>query len=426
MSLFLYRTFSFLIQPFMGVWLRLRMRRGKEDAARLRERLGYAAIPRPEGKLLWLHGASVGESVSIIPLLARITETYPALNILVTTGTVTAAAIMAARMPARCIHQYIPVDTQAAVRRFLKHWQPELGLVVESELWPNLILTAKAQGCTLVQVNGRMSPRAFATWQKHRGLARKMLECFSLCLAQSEEDGERFRQLGMPDVQCVGNLKFDAPPPPADPVKVGQLVNMIGTHPVWAAASTHPGEEQQLAEAHLRLRAVHPDLLLILIPRHPARGAELKTMIEANFPGVGLVVLRSTGEAITTQTGVYIADTMGEMGIFYRVAGIVFMGGSLVKHGGQNPLEPARLECAILTGPHTHNFTRAYAELTAAGCAITVASAEELAAGIGELLAAPARQREIAIRTREFMETRIGELERFLQALAPFLSNVSV
>ena len=378
-----YRYASLLATPVIDAWLAHRRRRGKEDSGRFGERLGRPSLPRPEGRLVWMHGASVGESLSLLPLVARLRDGLPDVRILITSGTVTSAGLLRERLPAGVHHQFAPVDRPGAVRRFTRHWQPDLAVWVESELWPNLILETAARGCPMLLLNGRMSDRSNARWRRAPRLSRPLLAAFHSVLAQTEADAERFRALGARNVAVRGNLKNDANPLPADEDGVAALGQAIGARPCWAAASTHEGEEETVAEAISALRRSHRDLLTILAPRHPERGDATAELLERS----GLTtVRRSTGGAIVPGTAVYLVDTLGELGLVFRLASIAFVGGSLAPHGGHNPLEPARLDCALVTGPHTENFTEAYAALEDAGAVSRVGDARTLADAVGALL----------------------------------------
>ncbi|MDE0391184.1 MAG: 3-deoxy-D-manno-octulosonic acid transferase, partial [Rhodospirillales bacterium] len=371
-----YRYASLLATPFIDAWLAHRRRRGKEDRARFGERLGRPSLPRPEGRLVWMHGASVGESISLLPLVARLREALPDIQVLITSGTVTSAQLLRERLPAGVQHQFVPADRPGAVRRFTRHWQPDLAVWVESELWPNLILETAARGCPMLLLNGRMSDRSNARWRRAPQLSRPLLAAFDSVLAQTEADAERFRALGARNVAVRGNLKNDAHPLPANEKGVAVLGQAIGARPCWAAASTHEGEEEIVAESILALRRTFPDLLTILAPRHPERGDTTAELLERS----GLATVRhSTGGAIAPGTAVYLVDTMGELGLIFRLASIAFVGGSLAPHGGHNPLEPARLDCALVTGPHTENFTEAYAALEDASAVSRVSDARTLA-----------------------------------------------
>jgi 3-deoxy-D-manno-octulosonic-acid transferase len=421
-ALAIYRAATTLGAPLIHFWLGRRQRMGREDAARANERTGVASTPRPAGRLVWLHAASVGESLSVLSLIERLTATRPDLTLLVTTGTVTSAALMAERLPARAIHQYVPVDRPAWVRRFIDHWRPDLALWVESEFWPNLLTEIGARRIPLVLVNARISQRSFIGWKRWPGLIGRLMGCFSLCLAQSETDRERLVALGAADARFAGNLKFAADALPFDQTALDALKTQIGDRPCWLAASTHPGEETAIAAAHRALKAAHPVLLTIIAPRHPVRGADIATEVRA----AGLnCALRSAGDAAAPDTDIYIADTVGELGLFYRAAPIAFIGGSLIQHGGQNLLEPARLGTAILHGPHMFNFQTIVEDMLAADASETVADASALANAVGALLADPALLAQRAAAARGVAEAQSGILDAVLAEIAPFLDRAA-
>ncbi|MHA1600159.1 MAG: 3-deoxy-D-manno-octulosonic acid transferase, partial [Alphaproteobacteria bacterium] len=326
-ALSLYRLFGRAAGPIVRGHLRRRAAAGREDPDRVSERLGKSGIERPDGPLVWVHGASVGESMSAIPLIERVRREWPSLQVLMTTGTVTSARLMKDRLPDGVLHQYIPVDLPGAVNRFLDHWNPTLGLIIESELWPNLLSQAKSHGTNLVLVNGRMSASSFAGWRRLRPLAARLLRVFDLILAQSPEDQVRFEELGARHVNCRGNLKFAAPPLSADADQLHSLQEALAGRPCWLAASTHPGEEEIIARVHTKLAQTHQDLLTIIAPRHPNRGHDISTRLRAAGHSVAR---RATGESPTKTTGIYVADTIGELGLWYRLCEIVLIGGSLV------------------------------------------------------------------------------------------------
>lgn len=365
-----YRAITTALSPVVPMILRRRAGRGKEDQARFNERLGLALPPRPDGSLVWVHGASVGECIAALPLIEALLQEEHR-NVLVTSGTVSSAKIMQDRLPPRALHQFVPIDTPSATARFLDHWRPDAGLFVDSDIWPNLVFGAKARGIKLALVNARMSERSLAGWSWAPKTAAVLLSAFDICLAQDEEIAERFRRLGAQNVRAIGSLKADAPPLPADPHQLAALCGVIAGRPILLAAQTHPGEDETILPAHDVLRQTIPDLLTIIVPRHVERGPEI-----AMLCGARPVRRRSLGEMPTSDVAVYVADTMSELGLFYRLASFAFVGGSLVRHGGQNPLEPARLGCAVLTGPYTFNFATAYdAILHAQGLGIVRSSA---------------------------------------------------
>jgi 3-deoxy-D-manno-octulosonic-acid transferase len=395
-----------------------RARRGKEDPSRLGERLGRASLPRPQGPLVWIHGASVGESLSALPIIDRLQARSPGLAILVTSGTKTSAQILTRRLPPGSFHQFLPIDQPAAVKRFLDHWRPHAGLIMESELWPNLLLMASARNIPLALLNARMSERSFNRWLRARRMARALLSTFDICLAQDTSIAGRLESLGARSIAVIGNLKYAAPPLPADDRALDALRSAIGGRPIWLAASTHEGEEAIIGHVHAALKEATPPILTILVPRHPHRGAEIAGVLT----DMGhRVVLRSQGSEITAATDIYIADTIGELGVFYRLTDIVFMGGSLVPHGGQNPLEPARLNCAILYGPHTENFFTIYRELTAAGAATAVIGRDQLAREIAMLIASRGEIERMSEAAFRICAKADGVIARAMVELDPLL-----
>ncbi len=380
----LYRAASGASGPIARAVLARRLAAGKEDGARLAERMGEAASPRPQGALCWIHGASVGESLSVLPLVERLTARRAGLSTLVTTGTVTSAKLMAERLPARSLHQFVPVDHPAYVGRFLDHWQPDMALFVESEFWPNLLLETRARAPFMALINGRVSPTSFESWKKRPQTIRYLLAQFDLLIGQDRDNAQRLSELADRVVPTFGNLKNAAAPLPGDEAALRALTSAVGGRAVLLAASTHPGEEETIIAAAKILYADSPALLVIIAPRHPARGAEVEALARA----AGLrTARRSVGAPLAPDTELYVANTLGELGLFYRVAGAAFVGGSLVDKGGHNPLEPARLGPAILSGPHIFNFAETYAEMRGAGGAALVRNERELAAAARRLFA---------------------------------------
>ncbi len=352
--------------------------------------------------------------------MARLVEERPDSGILVTTGTVTSARLMAERLPPGAFHQYVPVDRLGYVRRFLDHWRPDLVLWTESEFWPNLVSEPVARGIPMVLINGRLSPRSFAGWRRARGLIARLLSGFVLCLGQTDEDAERLRVLGARSPKCVGNLKFAAPPLPCDGGELERLRGLMGARPHWLASSTHAGEEDIAGAVHRRLEPDHPGLLTIVVPRHPGRGPAVAADLRRQ--GLG-VALRSAGEDPVAEIQVYVADTLGELGLFYRLAEVVFMGKSLVPLGGQNLLEPARLGCALVYGPHMANFRVIADRLIETGAAQEVADGEALAGAVGGLLDDDDERARRAALAGEFATAEAHVLDAVMAELAPFLDG---
>jgi 3-deoxy-D-manno-octulosonic-acid transferase len=416
MTLRFYRGLSSAMVPLAPALIKRRLRLGKEDPERIGERRGITRDVRPYGPLVWIHGASVGEVLASAALIERLRALN--LRILLTSGTVTSAAIVTKRFPPDVIHQYVPYDSPRYVARFLDHWKPSLALFIESDLWPNLILQSAARRLPMVLINGRMSPRSFPRWRRVHGTISALLEKFDICLAQSDTDAERFAALGCRNVITTGNLKLDVPAPSADPDRLERLLSLTRGRPVIVAASTHPGEEEILIETHRTLAGFFPGLLTVIVPRHPDRGPPVWRLVDT----AGLKAsLRSRDELPVAATDIYVADTMGELGLFYRLASAVFMGGSLVPHGGQNPIEAIKLGASIVHGPRVFNFTDVYEALDATGGARRADTQEMLTKQLGQLLAHPEARAAMAAASHRVVDELGGALERTLAALEPYL-----
>lgn len=419
MALRLYRGASSAAALLTPAWLGYRVRKGKEDPQRLSERRGYASAERPEGPLIWVHGASVGEVSCVLPLIEHLrAHNY---EVLLTSGTLTSSKVAAHRAPEGVIHQFCPLDAAAFVRRFLDHWQPDLVLLAESELWPNLLSELSRRDTPVVLVNGRLSNRSAERWAKLPGSARALLSRVDLCLAQTEEDAQRFRTLGSERVEVCGNLKFDVPPPAADPADFSEFSETIGNRPLLLAASTHPGEDQVVMAAHALLCEQIPDLLTVIVPRHPERGRAIVALAEA---GGWAAAQRSHDELPAPDADFYVADTVGELGLFYRLAPVSFVGGSLVPHGGQNPIEAVKLGSVVLHGPHVENFAEIYSHLDTHYGALPVKDAETLARTTFALMRDPDLRAQAVSQGLKTMEALGGALEHTLRAIEPYLIHI--
>lgn len=420
MLLSLYRMATFLGGPLIAYHVRRRARLGKEDSARLGERLGRPSIDRPNGPLVWFHAASVGEALAALPLIEALLEKRPALRILVTTGTVTSAKLMVARLPKRAIHQFVPVDRGSTWKSFLTFWRPDAAFLIESEIWPNLILQAEALGVPLAVINGRMSSRSFRHWRRAKRTAARLFASIKLCLARNNEDAERFRLLGVRDVRSLGDLKHAAPLLPVDDDDLAAWRSSLIGRTVWLAASTHPGEEEKILQVHKALAKDFPTLLTIIVPRHPERGDDLASEIKA----AGLrVAQRSKQMMPDPTTDVYLGDSLGELGLFYRLAPIAFIGGSLVPQGGHNPLEAARLGCALLFGPHTEHFDEVTELLEHRGAAERTLDTDNLSAALRHLFNAEQDLTRMIECARRASESESAVLDRILAALSPLLDR---
>ena len=382
----LHRTYllaSRLAGPLARPILQRRLARGKEDAERIGERLGCTSVARPQGRLIWMHGASVGEAMSMLPLLKNLLAQRDDVNVLVTTGTVTSARRLADLLPDRALHQFVPVDTRPAVRSFLDHWQPDLAIWVESELWPRLVTDTARSGIPMALVNARFSGKTLDSWKRAPLMLRALLESFRIIRTQDPETSVRLRQFRIAS-RFAGNLKALIEPPECELSALEAAKQAVAGRQVWLAASTHPADEHEVIPAHRMLKerpGASP--LLVHAPRHPGRGGDIE---EALIKEDLSVAVRSRGELPSAQTDVWLADTLGEMGLWYRIAPVTFAAGSFGTAGGHTPFEPILLDSAVVRGPNVSNFGPVYAALDARGGALTINSAAELAGAVEKLL----------------------------------------
>ena len=410
----LYASALRLAEPLARPLLERRVKAGKEDPARLDERLGRTTTPRPDGALVWLHGVSVGESMSLLPLVGALKARRPDLALLVTSGTRTSAELLAQRLPEGVIHQYAPVDSPGAVTRFLDHWEPDLGVLVESELWPNLILGAHERGVKLALISARMTQASAQGWGRVPAAAKVVLDAFDLIAPQEAETQARLKSLGARTGPLL-NLKTVGEALPVDAAELARLEAVVGDRRVVLAANTHPGEDEIVIDAFQQ--AGLADTLLVIAPRHPARGEAVAALL-AGFN----VARRGANQPLTPQTTAYVADTLGEMGLLYSLADVVVMGGAFLPGiGGHNPLEPARLARAILTGPHSFNAAALYADLFAEAAAIEAVDSTALARHLKGLDDYPHIGRRMGEAALAYANRQGGALDQALALLDPLL-----
>lgn len=410
-----YRVVTALAHPLARAVLRRRAADGKEDPARLGERLGRASRERPDGEVVWLHGASVGETQSLLPLIRRLRERRPDLFLLVTSGTTTSAQLLAERLPGGAVHQFVPLDTPFAARRFLDHWRPATAVFVDSELWPNLLLGAEKRGVRSALLGARLSADSTGGWAKAPAAARRLLRAFDLILAQDMETRSWIERHGV-DVPGLVNLKLAGEPLGHDPHEFLQLRAAFGDRPPIVVVSTHPGEEEVAADAWLELPPLQPPPALVIAPRHPRRGPAVAALLRER--GIATTV-RSEGEGPTADA--YVADTLGELGLFFQLARLVVMGGGFDPEiGGHNPLEPARLGAPVLSGPHVANFREVYAAM-AEERAVRLVEGSALASVLTELLQNPHLAEHLGEAGLTFARRANRALDEAWDALQPLL-----
>lgn len=416
---FFYRLLTDLTAPFIAAYLRIRRLKGREDNVRFRERLGFASRPRPKGKLVWCHAASVGETLSVLTLLKNLQEEYPDWHVLLTTGTVTSAALAGRRLGDKVVHQYVPVDRWPYVKRFLNHWRPDLVLWVESELWPNMLTAVSDRKIPAILLNGRMSDRSYRRWRMLPSAAKSVLGAFVLGLTQTGTERNRFASLGLENVRAIGNLKYAAEPLPFHEKELEYLKTSLAARPVWLMASTHAGEEDIALTVHAEIRKHYPDILTILVPRHPGRGLDIAALVQKQ--GLPLAQ-RSKGELPTSQTEIYLADTLGELGLFYRLCTLCCLAGSFA-WGGHNPVEPAQLGCAVLFGPRMDNFLLMAEDMMSEGAAWQVTSAQELAEALLTLMQNEKKRQKLIDAAHRWTANKQGVLDQTMALLAPYFRS---
>jgi len=413
-----YRWLTFILEPFVENYLKKRLKRGKEHPQRYLERRGMTVVKRPQGVVVWLHAASVGETQSLLKLMSLLLKYRPNIHLLITTGTVTSAEYLEDKLPERAIHQFIPYDVADWVDRFIENWKPDLALWAESELWPNLIYAIHQRHIPLVLLNAHLSDRSYERWKRMKSVSRFMLGRFSLCLAQSKEQSKRLQNLGAKNVKVTGNIKFSAASLPFEQKHFEDLQQCFSGRSVWLMASTHSGEEKAALYVHQQLKKTYPDLLTIIVPRHPERGGEVVSLAQEHNC---VAAQRSCDDSVDSLTDVYVADTLGELGLFYRLSEIVFIGGSLVPIGGHNAIEAAQLDSAVLYGPHMHKARQTDQILKEHKASMQVMTREELSQAVCDLLQDSGKRAEMIKNARYAVESQDKVLDDVYEQLQSYL-----
>ncbi len=415
----LYAGVADLIAPLAYRRIAAKLKAQGINPARLPERMGHARLARPKGSLIWFHAASIGESLSVLRLISHMGAANADWRFLLTTGTASSAEVVANRLPARCVHQFAPLDARAALRRFLDHWQPTAAIFVESELWPQMLGETHTRGIPMALINARLSDKSARRWERFPKTARHVLGQFSMIQSQDARTTAHLHDLGLSHAQTGQNLKSIAGSLPHDAAEMARLRADFADRPLWLAASTHPGEDEIMLRAHQSLLKAYPDLLLILVPRHPERAGQIEALRAAHgLQGAN----RSTGGRITPQTQVYLADTLGETGLWFRLCPITCICGSFTPVGGHNPYEPAFAGSAIIHGEHIANFAQAYADLDASTAAVQVKNAGGLAKALNKLLSTPAELDQMRQNARTFAAQQEGALQDLSTTLTKALS----
>lgn len=422
MLMTLYESLTKTATPLLEAYLDRRLKRGKEDPARAPERRGKPSKARDAKPLVWLHAASVGESQSLLVLVQKLLADYPFLQVMVTTGTVTSAKLMADRLPSGAFHQYMPVDQPDWTENFLNHWHPDFVIWSESEFWPNMLAGIRRRKIPAILLNARMSEKSYQRWQMAHSVISEMLLTFRLCLGQNQDEVDRLVKLGATNARASSNLKYAATPLPADPANFDTMKAAVGARPTILWASTHPGEEEMACRIHHRLMSVEPDLLTIIAPRHPQRGGDVADIAER-------AALRSRRRSLQQnprrEDQIYIADTLGELGIFYRLCPLCIVGGSFVPIGGHNPIEPAQLGCQIFYGPHMFNFVTICTDFESRHAALRISDEAALEKNLLLALKNPQHFAALGTAAQAWTQEQEHTVDDISAILAPFLKAVA-
>lgn len=418
-----YRLFTQSVEPVWEWLLNKRLRQGKEHPQRVLEKKGITEKPRPKGALIWFHAASVGEAQSTLILIRKITEIYPKANILVTSGTLTSSQMMEKNLPKNAFHQFYPLDHPVWVKRFLEHWSPDLIFWMESELWPNMLYEIEQHSIPAILVNARLSDKSYRTWKLFPNFARDMLGTYTKILCQTPEDEQKFKTLGAIDCTTTDNLKYSSTPIPHDPNALKELMQSTSGRPMWLYASTHKGEEDLACTLHSTLKQIVPDLLTIVVPRHPERRDEIKEICEAH--SLKIMFRSEEHKSPKSDTDIYIADTLGELGLFYRLTPIACIGRSFSDDGGggHNPIEAAQLGCAILHGPHVQNLQDIFDEMDSAGAAIHLSTTEHFRETLLELLNDPQKTQELQRKALNLSKQKNTVIDIVMKAIMPIVDE---
>ena len=420
-----YRLLMAGLTPLLPLWLKRRARVGKEDISRLSERYGNASIARPQGKLFWMHGASVGEVMMLLPLIKALISAYPKAHILITSGTVTSANLLTQRLPENCIHQYAPFDSRKFVKRFLDHWQPDLAIWAESEIWPNLVFDTKARNIPMALLNARLSQKSLTGWARQKRFAATIFSAFDYIQAADKHTADGLSALTGQALPVYASLKEAAAPLPYDTAQQKRLQSALGSRPIWCAASTHKGEDEIILRAHAKLLKTHPQALLLLAPRHPTRRQDI-ALLASKMIKDAQSISHSSADIPSDKTQIYIFDTIGDMGLAFSLSSVSVMCGSLIDGlFGHNPLEPARQKNAILTGPNIESFKPIYKDMFAFGAADTILDDVELTKTISDYFSNPKTLAKRQSRAFEFAQSRHAILDITAQNLAPLIDSES-
>ena len=379
----LYRLLINLVLLISPLIIILRLIKKKEHPIRFKEKFCFFPIKRGNGKLVWFHGSSVGEILSIIPLVEKLEKNKSIKKILITSSTLSSSKVLTKFKLKKTVHQFFPIDANFLTKKFLDYWNPAIAIFVESEIWPNMLINVKKKSIPLVLLNARITKKSYKKWKMISLLSKFLFESFDISFPQNHETKKYLNSLGVKKIKFLGNLKFSESKTQKNSALNKNIEKIFKSRKIWCAVSTHNGEEKMCAEAHKKLKKKYKKLLTVIIPRHVHRVNDIyKEIVDMGFK----VQIHSKKNKIKKDTDIYLVDTYGETKSFFKICNTVFLGGSIVNHGGQNPLEPARFGCKILHGPNIQNFTEVYRLLNKENLSFKFYNTNQLAKSVSQSL----------------------------------------
>ncbi len=418
----IYNFLMIILSPLIRIYLHLRALQNKEIKSRLNEKYGTASLARPQGNVIWVHAASVGEAQAALIIIKKINEQSQNISFLVTTVTLSSANMLEEKLPHNAIHQFVPIDHPDWINKFINHWKPDLALFLESEIWPNILITLKKNNIPSILINGRLSDNSYKNWCRIKTVAQHIFSTFNLILTQSPQDTNRFKEFGA-NAHTVGNIKLNASPLAYDKAQFNVIKDAIGTRPFWVYASTHDGEEELAARVHLSLKEKFSDLLTIIVPRHPTRREDIQNKLK--IMGLKIAARGDDKKLFSARDDIYLVDTMGELGLFYRLTTISMIGRCFSHDGGggHNPIEAAQLNSIVLTGPNIQYQHNLFTPMFEKNAAIQVHTEEELVKTLSLLFSNKDKREEYLSNTKDFMNSLENIIDTILAEIKPFLPN---
>jgi len=411
---FFYRILINLILLLSPIIILIRLLQIKEDPLRFKEKLGFYSKKKLKGKLIWFHGASVGEILSVIPLIEKLEKNKQIKQILITSNTLSSSKILSRLKLKKTIHQFLPIDTDYNTNKFLSYWDPSIAIFIDSEIWPNMITNIKKKNISLMLINARITKKSFTKWNFFPSSAKKLFQNFDMCLSSSLESKNYLKLLGAKKISYIGNLKFTQSEKTADELS-SNIKKFFLTRKIWCASSTHELEEKICANIHKKLKIKYKNLLTVIIPRHIHRTKKIiKEIKELNLK----IHLHDSRKKIDEETDIYLVNSFGQTQSFFKACKTVFLGGSIIEHGGQNPLEAAKYGCQILHGPNVWNFKEIYNLLEVHGVSNKITTTKQLSLKVEQIFNSKKNSKKLQLKIKilgnKILESTLNEINFYM------------